>query len=181
MGVALFDVWWVTALAEQIPPDKLSRVIAYDYAISLALMPLGYMLAGPAANALGAANVLFGGRRSSRSSRARAGAGAATRDAATLERRSPEPATPPGRDRSRLPRVPVALTPRGRAAGARRRLRSRPNALRLVGGDLQRLARAPGEHRVAGAVAGEQRRARRPGGDELLGRPPLRRIDSAPV
>jgi hypothetical protein len=60
-GVSLFDVWWVTALAERIPADKLSRVASYDWTISLGLVPLGYVLAGPAADALGAAAVLLGG------------------------------------------------------------------------------------------------------------------------
>ncbi|MEA2149089.1 MAG: hypothetical protein QOD69_919 [Solirubrobacteraceae bacterium] len=60
-GIALFDVWWLTALAERIPPDKLSRVTSYDWMVSLALLPLGYVLAGPAGQALGAANVLLGG------------------------------------------------------------------------------------------------------------------------
>jgi hypothetical protein len=60
-GAALFDVWWITALAERIPPDKLSRVTSYDWAMSLGLMPLGYVLAGPAASALGATSILLGG------------------------------------------------------------------------------------------------------------------------
>jgi MFS family permease len=60
-GVALFDVWWLTALAERVPPDKLSRVTSYDWMVSLALMPLGYVLAGPAADELGAANVVLAG------------------------------------------------------------------------------------------------------------------------
>jgi MFS family permease len=60
-GVALFDVWWLTALAERIPPDKLSRVTSYDWTVSLGLVPLGYVLAGPAAGALGASEVLLGG------------------------------------------------------------------------------------------------------------------------
>jgi len=55
------DVWWLTALAERIPPDRLSRVTSYDWMVSLALLPLGYVLAGPAADAIGAANVLLGG------------------------------------------------------------------------------------------------------------------------
>jgi hypothetical protein len=59
--VALFDVLWVTALAERIPPDKLSRVVSYDWTVSLALVPLGYVLAGPAAETLGATEVLLGG------------------------------------------------------------------------------------------------------------------------
>jgi len=60
-GVALFDVWWLTELANRIPPDRLSRVTSYDWTVSLALLPLGYMLAGPAAQAFGATEVLLGG------------------------------------------------------------------------------------------------------------------------
>jgi MFS family permease len=60
-GIALFDVWWLTALAERLPPDKLSRVTAYDWLVSLALLPLGYLLAGPLASALGAVTVLLAG------------------------------------------------------------------------------------------------------------------------
>jgi MFS family permease len=61
IGIALSDVWWQTALAERIPPEMLSRVTSYDWMISLALMPLGYALAGPLAGALGAVEVLLGG------------------------------------------------------------------------------------------------------------------------
>jgi MFS family permease len=60
-GVALFDVWWLTELARRIPPDKLSRVTSYDWSVSLGLLPLGYVLAGPAANAFGATETLLGG------------------------------------------------------------------------------------------------------------------------
>jgi hypothetical protein len=60
-GIALFDVWWTTALAERIPADKLSRVSSYDWMVSLALLPLGYVLAGPLAHALGSVDVLLGG------------------------------------------------------------------------------------------------------------------------
>ncbi|HEY4426918.1 MAG TPA: MFS transporter [Solirubrobacteraceae bacterium] len=60
-GLALFDVWWLTALAERIPPEKLSRVTSYDWMVSLGLLPLGYVLAGPLASALGAVEVLVGG------------------------------------------------------------------------------------------------------------------------
>jgi MFS family permease len=57
-GWALFDVWWVTALAERIPPGALSRVTSYDWMVSLALLPLGYVLAGPLAARVGAVNVV---------------------------------------------------------------------------------------------------------------------------
>jgi MFS family permease len=60
-GIALFDILWLTALTERIPPDKLSRVSSYDWMVSLALLPLGYLLAGPLADALGAIEVLLGG------------------------------------------------------------------------------------------------------------------------
>jgi MFS family permease len=58
-GFALFDVWWLTALAERIPPDKLSRVTSYDWMVSLGLLPIGYLLAGPLAGAFGASEVLL--------------------------------------------------------------------------------------------------------------------------
>jgi MFS family permease len=61
MGIALFDVWWLTALAERIPPDRLSRVTSYDWMVSLGLVPLGYLLAGPLASAFGAVDVLLAG------------------------------------------------------------------------------------------------------------------------
>src|SRR5918994_1564951 len=53
-GIALFDIWWHTALAERVPPHMLSRVTAYDWMGSLALLPIGYVLAGPPGEALGA-------------------------------------------------------------------------------------------------------------------------------
>src|SRR5829696_4369507 len=61
VGVALFAVWWETALAERVPPHALSRVSAYDWMGSLALLPLGYLLAGPAGEAFGATEVLIAG------------------------------------------------------------------------------------------------------------------------
>lgn len=61
VGFALFDVWWATALAERIPPGALSRVTAYDWMVSIALLPLGYIVAGPLGDALGDSEVLAGG------------------------------------------------------------------------------------------------------------------------
>ncbi len=58
-GIALFDVWWHTALSEHIPPDALSRVSSFDWMGSLALLPLGYAIAGPLADAIGADEVLL--------------------------------------------------------------------------------------------------------------------------
>jgi len=50
-GFALFDVWWLTAMAERVPPQALSRVSAYDWMGSLVLLPVGYLAAGPLAEA----------------------------------------------------------------------------------------------------------------------------------
>jgi hypothetical protein len=41
-----------------VPPHTLSRVSAYDWMGSLALLPVGYLLAGPLAEALGSGPVL---------------------------------------------------------------------------------------------------------------------------
>jgi MFS family permease len=61
LGIGLFAVWWETALAQRIPPHLLSRVSAWDWMGSLALLPLGYLLAGPVAARLGSVEVLVGG------------------------------------------------------------------------------------------------------------------------
>lgn len=60
-GIGLFNVWWMTALAERIPPGSLSRVSSYDWMVSYALLPIGYIAAGPLAQQLGAVTVLVGG------------------------------------------------------------------------------------------------------------------------
>ena len=57
-GWTLFTVWWQTAIAELVPPAVLSRVTAYDWMGSLALLPLGLLLAGPAAALVGGSIVL---------------------------------------------------------------------------------------------------------------------------
>jgi len=57
-GFSLFGIWWETALARHIPPGALSRVSAWDWMGSLALLPVGYVVAGPLAAALGPRTVL---------------------------------------------------------------------------------------------------------------------------
>jgi MFS family permease len=59
LGFSLFDVWWQTALAQRIPPHALSRVSSYDWMGSLALLPLGYLLAGPIGEAIGPAELML--------------------------------------------------------------------------------------------------------------------------
>lgn len=61
VGLGLFGVWWETALAQRIPAHMLSRVSAWDWMGSLALLPAGYLLAGPAGAAFGDVRVLMSG------------------------------------------------------------------------------------------------------------------------
>jgi MFS family permease len=57
-GFSLLVIWWETALARHIPAGALSRVSAWDWMGSFALLPLGYLVAGPLAAAFGARAVL---------------------------------------------------------------------------------------------------------------------------
>ncbi len=56
-GFSLLMIWWETALARHIPAHALSRVSAWDWMGSLALLPVGYLLAGPLAATFGARTV----------------------------------------------------------------------------------------------------------------------------
>jgi predicted MFS family arabinose efflux permease len=49
---------WLTVLQTNIPERALSRVSSYDWLGSLVFLPVGYMLAGPAAEAFGVAETL---------------------------------------------------------------------------------------------------------------------------
>jgi MFS family permease len=60
-GFSLLMIWWETALARHIPASALSRVSAWDWMGSLALLPVGYLIAGPLAASFGARNVLGAG------------------------------------------------------------------------------------------------------------------------
>ena len=62
IGFALFDVFWNTTMAEQIPPHALSRASAYEWMGSLILLPVGYLAAGPVAEATSTETVLVGRR-----------------------------------------------------------------------------------------------------------------------
>lgn len=53
VGVVVCFTVWETALQERIPPRAQARVSSFDYLGSLTLMPLGYLVVGPAADALG--------------------------------------------------------------------------------------------------------------------------------
>jgi MFS family permease len=93
IGNEMFGLLWHTTMQQEIPPDKLSRVYSYDALGSIGLVPLGYALAGPAAEAFGVQATLWGAAAIS------VGVTLAVllvRDVRTLERRvtpSPSPAT----------------------------------------------------------------------------------------
>ncbi|PWI07658.1 MFS transporter [Streptomyces sp. NWU339] len=58
--VEVFGVSWMTALHQEIPEEKLSRVSAYDWFGSVALVPATMALAGPAESAFGRTEALWG-------------------------------------------------------------------------------------------------------------------------
>jgi MFS family permease len=91
LGMGLFGVWWETALAERIPPHLLSRVSAWDWVGSLALLPLGYLLAGPLATDLGGVRVLVAGGLIGTAALLLALIPASTRRLARLELPAPAP------------------------------------------------------------------------------------------
>jgi MFS family permease len=51
--IEIFGVLWDTSMQEQIPQEKLSRLYSYDMLGSWALIPLGYIAAGPVSEAIG--------------------------------------------------------------------------------------------------------------------------------
>lgn len=58
-GVEFFEVIWATTLQQQIPADRLSRVSSYDLLGSFVLVPVGTVVVGPLALAVGAQDVLW--------------------------------------------------------------------------------------------------------------------------
>ncbi|WP_086705546.1 MFS transporter [Streptomyces antimycoticus] len=60
VSVEVFGVSWMTALHQEIPEDKLSRVSAYDWFGSIAMVPVATALAGPAEEAFGRSASLWG-------------------------------------------------------------------------------------------------------------------------
>ncbi|MGB8651120.1 MAG: hypothetical protein WCD35_10720, partial [Mycobacteriales bacterium] len=58
--VSLCFTVWETALQQHIPTAAQSRVSSFDYLGSLTLMPVGYALVGPTADALGTRTTALG-------------------------------------------------------------------------------------------------------------------------
>jgi MFS family permease len=58
-AIAVGNTLWETALQENVPPDALSRVSSYEWMASLVFAPVGYALAGPAADRVGVDSTLL--------------------------------------------------------------------------------------------------------------------------
>jgi MFS family permease len=58
-AVGLAEVLYETVAAQHIPPESLSRVLAYDWFGSLAIEPLGLVLVGPLAAAIGVSTTIW--------------------------------------------------------------------------------------------------------------------------
>jgi len=59
-GFSVFGTQWDTTLQRHIPNELLSRVSAYDWLGSIALLPIGYVIAGPIAAVVGIPAALWG-------------------------------------------------------------------------------------------------------------------------
>lgn len=60
LGIEIFQVAWDVSVQTHVPPDRLSRVYAYDWFGSLAFMPLGQLIAGPLAAVIGVRETIVG-------------------------------------------------------------------------------------------------------------------------
>jgi predicted MFS family arabinose efflux permease len=58
-GWSTFGTLWETTLQREVAPDRLSRVSAYDWFGSIALLPIGYALVGPLTAAFGVTPMLW--------------------------------------------------------------------------------------------------------------------------
>jgi len=60
LGIEQFGVAWETTMQEHVPADKLARVYSYDMVGSFVAIPVGQILAGPIAGAVGVEPTLVG-------------------------------------------------------------------------------------------------------------------------
>ncbi|WP_308377699.1 MFS transporter [Streptomyces sp. ISL-98] len=60
IAIEVFGVSWMTALHQEIPEEKFSRVSAYDWFGSVAMLPLATAVAGPAESLFGRHEALWG-------------------------------------------------------------------------------------------------------------------------
>jgi len=58
-GLDVLNALWSSTLQQLIPSDKMSRVSAYDWMVSLSITPVGFALAGPLGKAFGPRRALL--------------------------------------------------------------------------------------------------------------------------
>lgn len=59
IGMTMSNTFWWTVMQEHVPPEAMSRVSAFEYGGTLAVMPIGFALAGPLAGAIGPGHALI--------------------------------------------------------------------------------------------------------------------------
>ena len=59
VAIGFFIAVWQTTMQQHVPPHALSRVSAWDWLGSFALLPLGFVLAGPVADQIGVSTTLW--------------------------------------------------------------------------------------------------------------------------
>ena len=58
-GITASNAMWWTTLQQNVPKQAMSRVIAYEYASTLSIIPVGAALAGPFGHAVGFSTALI--------------------------------------------------------------------------------------------------------------------------
>lgn len=59
VGIVLGNTLWQTVVQQNIPNDRLARVDAFDWMVSLVFMPIGFVLTGPCADRFGVDTTLI--------------------------------------------------------------------------------------------------------------------------
>jgi hypothetical protein len=95
IGIEIFSVFWDTAMQQEIPAEKLSRVYSFDGLGSIALIPLGLAAAGPVSEAFGTRPTILGASAISVTVTL---AVLFVRDVRTLPRRESEPLLEPSQE-----------------------------------------------------------------------------------
>jgi MFS family permease len=60
IGMTILNALWWTAMQENVSADAISRVSSYDWAGTLAVVPIGYALVGPLTDAIGISAAIIG-------------------------------------------------------------------------------------------------------------------------
>jgi MFS family permease len=96
IGMEIFGVAWDVSMQSHVPPEKLSRVYAYDWFGSLAFIPLGQASAGPLASWVGMPATIVGAALVVLLATLAALASSSVRDLRRVEAREDVPELQPG-------------------------------------------------------------------------------------